>query len=74
MKKLFVCLLIAVFAVSAIPLVGAAVGETKTIVYWSMWNEQEPSAIAIKKWIEEYKKMVGLFQKPGMNFLRYVKL
>ena len=57
MKKLFVCLLIAAFVVSAIPLVGAAAGGTKTIVYWSMWNEQEPSAIAIKKWIEEYKKI-----------------
>lgn len=57
MKKLFICLLIAVFAVSVAPVVGAAAGETKTIVYWSMWNEQEPQAIAIKKWIEEYKKI-----------------
>jgi len=34
-----------------------APAEPKTIVYWSLWNEQEPFAIAVNKWIEEYKKI-----------------
>jgi len=35
----------------------AAVGEPKTIVYWSLWNEQEPFATVVNKWIEDYKKV-----------------
>ncbi len=87
MKKLFIWLLIAVFAVSmafmgigckkaeeaaapaeevtaeeeiaeeAAPAEEEAIGEPKTIVWWSLWNEQEPNAVVIKKWIEEYKKV-----------------
>jgi len=34
-----------------------APAELKTIVYWSLWNEQEPFGTAVKKWIEEYKKI-----------------
>jgi len=55
MKKLFVWLLIAAVAVSAIPLVGAAAGETKTIAYWSMWNENEPQAKVIKAAINDFE-------------------
>ena len=62
MKKLFFWLVIVALTVSATLVVGAAIGETKTIVYWSMYNEQEPGASAIKKWIEEYKKI-----KPEIN-------
>ena len=32
-----------------------AVSEPKTIVYWTMFNEEEKDAKAIKKWIEDYK-------------------
>lgn len=39
------------------PATEKATGEPKTIVYWSLWNEQEPAAIVINKWIEEYKKV-----------------
>lgn len=62
MKKLFFWLVIVALTVSATLLVGAAIGETKTIVFWSMYNEQEPAASAIKTWIKEYKKI-----KPEIN-------
>lgn len=35
----------------------APTGEPKTIIYWSMWNEQEPQAVVIKQWIEDYMKV-----------------
>jgi len=39
-----------------------AVGEEKTIVYWSLWNEGEPYVNAINRFIVDYKKV-----KPEIN-------
>lgn len=44
-------------AEEAAPAEEEAVAEPKTIVYWSLWNEQEPFATAVNKWIEDYKKI-----------------
>ncbi|MCD4670677.1 MAG: ABC transporter substrate-binding protein [Actinomycetia bacterium] len=62
MKKLFVWLLIVVFAFSMISIsIGckeeAAPAEPKTIVYWSWWNENEDQADFIKEWVEGYEKL-----------------
>ncbi len=57
MKKLFIWLILVVLVVSATPVIGVAIGETKTIVLWSMVNEPEPFATVQKKWIEDYKEI-----------------
>ena len=64
MKKILLWLLVLIMCISMVAsfsLVGCseekAPAELKTIVYWSLWNEQEPFGTAVKKWIEEYKKI-----------------
>lgn len=32
-----------------------AAGEPVTLVFWSMWNEPEPQALVIQKWIDEFE-------------------
>ena len=62
MKKLFIWLLIVTFVVSASLIAGAAAGGTKTIVYWSMWSENEPQAKVIKAAINNFEAA-----NPGIN-------
>lgn len=56
MKKYFVWILVVVFSLS-MALIGIAADEPKTIVFWSYFNEQEPSVTVLNKWIEDYKKV-----------------
>ena len=34
-----------------------ASGEPKTIVWWTLWNEQEPTGAVYNEWIEKYKEV-----------------
>lgn len=62
MKKYLITLLIFSCAISLhfVYSGGSQEGKTEsksTVVYWSMWNDQEPQAEVIKEWITDYKKI-----------------
>ena len=59
MKKIIALLLAAVMVIG-LAACGGSGSDTKTVVYWSMWDSTEPQGVAITKAVEDFTKETGI--------------
>ncbi len=58
MKKIIAMLLVLAMALSLVACGGS--DDSKTVVYWSMWDSTEPQGVAISKAVEAFTKETGI--------------
>ena len=60
MKKIIALLLVLAMALSLVACGGGESADTKTVVYWSMWESTEPQGQAIAAAVEQFTKETGI--------------